>query len=111
MRAVHERVRPDRPGMLDRPGPWWRDRLNDPESARHGAQPLQAVVGEDGYALYAVRADSDDDGPAGEVRVRELVAAHARGARAVVGVPARPGPDAHGHVAPGADRRAAVARA
>ena len=82
MRAVHERVRPDRPGMLDRPGPWWRDRLNDPESARHGAQPLQAVVGEDGYALYAVRPDSDEDGPAGEVRVRELVAAtpaaHAR---------------------------------
>src|SRR3954447_3247608 len=32
MRAVHERVRPRRPGMLDRRGPWWRDRLNDPES-------------------------------------------------------------------------------
>ena len=23
MRAVHERVRGERPGMLDRPGPWW----------------------------------------------------------------------------------------
>lgn len=82
MRAVHERVRPRRPGMLDRPGPWWRERLNDPESLRHGAQPLQAVIVADGYALYAVRADSDEDGPAGEVRVRELVAAtpdaHAR---------------------------------
>ena len=82
MRAVHDRVRPQRPGMLDRPGPWWRDRLYDPESLRHGAQPLQAVVVEDGYALYAVRPDSDEDGPAGEVRVRELVAAtpaaHAR---------------------------------
>ena len=39
-------------------------RLNDPESLRHGAQPLQAVIVEDGYALYAVRADSDEDGPA-----------------------------------------------
>jgi len=82
MRPVHERVRPQRPGMLDRPGPWWADRLSDAESTRHGAQPLQAVVVEDGYALYAVRPDSDDDGPAGEVRVRELVAAtpaaHAR---------------------------------
>ena len=82
MRAVHERVRPRRPGMLDRPGPWWRERLNDPESLRHGAQPVQAVIVADGYALYAVRANSDDDGPAGEVRVRELVAAtpeaHAR---------------------------------
>jgi len=75
MRAVHERVRPQRPGMLDRRGPWWGDRLNDPERSRHGAQPLQAVVVEDGYALYAVRPDSGEDGPAGEVRVRELVAA------------------------------------
>src|SRR3954469_23349794 len=75
MRAVHERVLPRRPGMLDRRGPWWRDRLNDPESLRHGAQPLQAVITEDGYALYAVRPDSAEDGPAGEVRVRELVAA------------------------------------
>jgi predicted acetyltransferase len=55
MRAVHERVRPQRPGMLDRPGPWWGDRLNDPESERRGAQPLQAAVVEDGYAIYAVR--------------------------------------------------------
>jgi predicted acetyltransferase len=82
MRAVHERVVPRRPGMLGRPGPWWRDRLNDPESLRHGAQPLQAVLVEDGYALYAVRPDSGDDGPEGDVRVRELVAAtpdaHAR---------------------------------
>src|SRR3954454_325262 len=75
MRAVHERVLRRRPGMLDRPGPWWRDRLDDPESLRHGAQPLQAVITEDGYALYAVRPDSGEDGPAGEVRVRELVAA------------------------------------
>ena len=29
----------------------------------------------DGYALYAVRPDRDDDGPAGEVNIRELVAA------------------------------------
>ena len=55
MRAVHDSVRPLRPGMLDRPGPWWGDRLFDPASARHGAQPLQAVVVDDGYALYAVR--------------------------------------------------------
>jgi predicted acetyltransferase len=75
MRAVHDRVRVDRPGMLDRPGPWWGDRLNDPESDRRGAQPLQAVTVDDGYALYAVRPDWGDDGPAGDVGVRELVAA------------------------------------
>ena len=82
MRAVHDAVRPLRPGMLDRPGPWWEDRVYDPESERDGAQPLQAVIVDDGYALYAVRPDLGEDGPAGEVRMRELVAAtpgaHAR---------------------------------
>jgi predicted acetyltransferase len=75
MRAVYERVRDERPGLLDRPGPWWGARLHDPESGRKGAQPLQALVVPDGYALYAVRADRDDEGPAGEVTIRELVAA------------------------------------
>jgi predicted acetyltransferase len=75
MRAVYERVRRERPGMLDRPDPWWDVRLYDPESQRHGAQPLQAVLVPDGYALYAVRSDRDEDGPAGEVAIRELVAA------------------------------------
>jgi predicted acetyltransferase len=75
MRAVHERVRPERPGMLDRPGAWWQERLYDPEGERDGAQALRAVVTDDGYAIYAVRPQWDDDGPAGEVRLRELVAA------------------------------------
>lgn len=75
MRAVYERIRGGRPGMLDRPGPWWGARLHDPESGRKGGQPLQALVVPDGYALYAVRADRDDEGPAGEVTIRELVAA------------------------------------
>jgi predicted acetyltransferase len=75
MREIHARVVPTWPGMFDRPGPWWSDRLYDPEANRGGAQPLQAVVGDDGYALYAVKPGFDDDGPAGEVRVRELVAA------------------------------------
>jgi predicted acetyltransferase len=83
MRAVYEHVRPQRPGLLDRPGPWWGDRLHDPEGERRGAQPLQAAIVEDGYAIYAVRPDEEaGTGPAGEVVVRELVAAtpaaHAR---------------------------------
>jgi predicted acetyltransferase len=77
MRAVYERVRKARPGMLDRPGPWWDVRLYDPESRRHGAQPLRAVLVADGYALYAVRGDRDEEGPAGEVVITELVAATA----------------------------------
>jgi predicted acetyltransferase len=75
MRDVHDRVRLRRPGMLARPGPWWQDRLFDPESLRNGAHPLRAAMADDGYAIYTVRAGFDDDGPAGEVKVRELVAA------------------------------------
>jgi predicted acetyltransferase len=75
MRAVHDRVRAERPGMLDRPGPWWQERLHDPPADRGGSEPLQAVLVADGYALYAVRSDRDEDGPAGEVVIRELVAA------------------------------------
>jgi predicted acetyltransferase len=75
MREIHGRVAPTWPGMFDRPGPWWDDRLYDPEAQRDGAQPLRAVVADDGYALYAVKPGFDDEGPAGEVRIRELVAA------------------------------------
>ena len=74
MRAVYERVRGERPGLLDRPGPWWDGRLYDPESRRQGAQPLRALIVPDGYALYAVRPGRDDEGAAGEVVIRELVA-------------------------------------
>ena len=111
MRAVYERIRGGRPGMLDRPGPWWDDRLYDPESQRKGAQPLQALVVPDGYALYAVRPDRDDQGPAGEVAIRELAAVDAGGARPAVGLPARSGPDADRRLAAGPARRAAVADA
>jgi predicted acetyltransferase len=75
MREVYERVRPHRPGLLDRPGAWWQERIHDPEKDRDGAQPLRAVVAGDGYALYAVRPRRDDEGHAGEVGIRELVAA------------------------------------
>jgi predicted acetyltransferase len=80
MRAVHDRVRVARPGMLDRRGAWWDRRTYDPEHRRDGAGPLRAAVqpGPDGepagYALYAGKASWDDLGPAGSVTVRELVA-------------------------------------
>ena len=74
LRAVHERVRPARAGMLDRPGAWWESRLRDPPDERDGAQALRAVLaGYEGYALYAVKPGRDDDGPAGEVQIRELM--------------------------------------
>jgi predicted acetyltransferase len=85
MRPVHEAVRPELPGMLDRDGPWWEDRLRDHESDRDGAQPLLAAVTEDAYALYTVKPWFAPEGPAGEVRVREVVAASDEGLAAIWG--------------------------
>ncbi len=74
MRAIHERIRLTRAGMLDRPGAWWEDRLRDPPEERAGAQALRVVLaGDEGYAAYAVKPGRDDDGPAGEVQIRELM--------------------------------------
>ena len=74
MREVHEALWPTIPGMLDRDGPWWDDRLVDDEEHREGAQPLRAAVTEDAYALYSVTQKWDEDGPAGEVAVLEALA-------------------------------------
>jgi predicted acetyltransferase len=74
MRPVHDAERARRPGMLDRSGPWWKDRLFDPEAERDGASARRAVLTDGGYALYAVATRDDPRGPRGEVRVRELLA-------------------------------------
>lgn len=85
MRPVYEELRARVPGMLDRDGPWWRDRLRDHEHARSGTQPLRAAVTDGAYALYSVKPRFTTDGPAGEVHVREVVAATADGRTAVWG--------------------------
>jgi predicted acetyltransferase len=85
MRAVHDALRPQVPGMLDRDGPWWEDRLRDHESDRDGLQPLRAAVTEDAYALYAVKPDFGEDGPAGKVQVREVLATTADARAAIWG--------------------------
>jgi predicted acetyltransferase len=73
---IHEAVRADRPGMLDRPDAWWDLSLHDPEREREGAGRLRAaVLGERGYMTYAYKEDWTPEGPAGELRIRELVAA------------------------------------
>ena len=85
MRPPHEAVRTAVPGMLGREGPWWEDRLRDPEVARDGAQPLRAAVTEDAYALFAVKPRFSYEGPAGEVLVREVMAATDEGLAAIWG--------------------------
>jgi predicted acetyltransferase len=83
MREVHDALWPAIPGMLDRDGPWWEDRIDDREDRREGAGPLRAAVTEDAYALYAVKQKWDDDGPAGEVAVTEALATTPKGEAAI----------------------------
>jgi predicted acetyltransferase len=75
MREIHEALWPAIPGMLDRPAGWWEDQIEDPEEHREGAQPLRAVVTEDAYAMYSVKQNWGEEGPAGEVLVLEALAA------------------------------------
>jgi predicted acetyltransferase len=75
MRPIHDAARAGRPGMLDREGPWWDFRIDDPESDRDGAQALRAAVIEgSAYALYAGKLKFEDGQAAGEAIVREVVA-------------------------------------
>jgi predicted acetyltransferase len=75
MRPIHDAARARRPGMLDRAGPWWDFRIDDPESDREGAQELRAAVyGDSGYALYAGKLKFEDGVAAGEAIVHEVVA-------------------------------------
>jgi predicted acetyltransferase len=87
LRDVYDRVAATTPGWPARDEPWWRMRLHDPEHARSGAGPLQAVVADghgrvEGYALYATEGRWEHGIPAGTVHVREIVTAtsdaHAR---------------------------------
>jgi len=81
MRAAYEALLPLRPGLLDRDDLRWERVVYDPEHSRAGASARRAVIqpGPDGepagFALYAVTDVWDDRGPAGELRVRELLAA------------------------------------
>ena len=73
--AVYEQVRPRWPGFLGRTDARWRDRLEDPEGRRRdNERPLRVALADGGYAIYSVAPDWSDDGPNGEITVRELIA-------------------------------------
>jgi predicted acetyltransferase len=85
---VYEREWATRTGWSERAEQHWGYRLADPESRREGASTLRAVLhegpgGVDGYAIYRIKADWNDRGPAGEVRLEEVVATTAEAYLAV----------------------------
>jgi predicted acetyltransferase len=84
MRPIHDTARAAWPGMIDREGPWWDIRIDDPESDRDGAQALRAAVIEgSAYALYAGKLKFEEGRAAGEVLVREVVATSPEGHAAI----------------------------
>lgn len=74
LRSTYEDVAARTPGWPARDDAWWGVRLHDPEHSRAGAGPLQCVVTDGGYALYATTSGFDRGLPNGTVRVREVVA-------------------------------------
>jgi predicted acetyltransferase len=69
---VYERLRSERPGMIERSAAWWQRRLDRVD------HPIWAVVedtdGVAGYLVYTVAPAWSEIGPANRVRVEEFVA-------------------------------------
>jgi predicted acetyltransferase len=77
---VYESQRAVRTGLSSRDERWWGYVLADPASRRHGATELRAAVhetadGVTGYALWRALGRWTPTGPAGEVQVKEVIAA------------------------------------
>ncbi len=74
--AVHDALRPHRPGWSSRNEAWWRFVVCDTPARRRDGTALQAVVTDDGsgYALWRTRTGWAPTGPRAEVEVREVVA-------------------------------------
>jgi predicted acetyltransferase len=79
---VHERIRPERPGLLSRSDAWWKMRFfYDPEHRRRGRTTMRYAVYTsagriDGYSIYRQK-DKWEDFPDGTVHVVEVMPATA----------------------------------
>jgi predicted acetyltransferase len=81
--SIYDRIRTQRPGMLDRTGDWWRYLFSDPKEERHGWTPYFHAVhhgsdGDDGYLVYRVKERIRSGAFENEVEVIELMAASDR---------------------------------
>ena len=79
MVKIFDEVVADRPGWSERAERHWDYRLADGEHNRNGASPLRVIVhegdgGPDGYALWRVTNEWNENGPNATVRVLECVA-------------------------------------
>ncbi len=74
-REIHAPLVAARPGMLVRDEHGWAERIADFEHEREGAGRLRAVACDEGYALYAVREEHEEERPPLIIEIRELMAA------------------------------------
>lgn len=80
---LHDRLLPERPGNLDRTGPWWDVKTLDPAAWREGATAQRYVLSYaedgtvDGQAVYSFKADYADGNPRSTVNIIELEGATA----------------------------------
>jgi predicted acetyltransferase len=74
VRETYARVAARTVGWPQRDDAWWAFVVRDPAHRRDGASPLQCVAVDGGYATYAVAPRFTDALPAGQVRVKEVVA-------------------------------------
>ncbi len=78
--SLYERVAATYPGMVSRPGDWWRYVTRENEQWRGGFSPLFYAIYEspegeaEGYVMYRVKHDWPNDPGDSTLRVAELVA-------------------------------------
>jgi predicted acetyltransferase len=77
---VYEQVRGSQVGWLDRRGPWWDQRLLDPEHWRDGATAMRYALNTEedgrvtGYVAYRIKQSAEAGRNDNEVQVLELTA-------------------------------------
>jgi predicted acetyltransferase len=71
--AIYARAAGTRVGFCDRRDRWWDYRLKESNPPRHRIALHDGESGADGYAIYAVRQDWNNQGPQSEVVIEELV--------------------------------------
>ncbi|EME52821.1 GNAT family N-acetyltransferase [Amycolatopsis decaplanina] len=74
LKAIYEKEAPLRVGALDRPETAWDFNLDDREVRHKGSSGMKFAVLSDGYAIYRVKSDWDEEGPRGTLSLQELVA-------------------------------------
>ena len=91
-RALYERVRLDRPGMVTRSDELWQENLFDDPDTRAGSSAVRCAVARgpegqpSGYAFFRTKPDWETGSPNGTVEVREILAHTPRAARALLDV-------------------------